>query len=136
MLDDGEAKAPPALHFHPSLIPGRVLGFGSLVVTEKFIKGYIRDRELGGPNGCRGRKGAADFSLDIRHLPNQMAGNSAIITSFSLRRDYQSLEELRIEGDLARWRKQKAQSGAAEVPGNLRYQRRGSCAEKELLKPI
>lgn len=63
MLDDGEAKAPPALHFHPSLIPGRVLGFGSLVVTEKFIKGYIRDRELGGPNGCRGRKGAADFSL-------------------------------------------------------------------------
>lgn len=81
MLDDGEAKAPPALHFHPSLIPGRVLGFGSLVVTEKFIKGYIRDRELGGPNGCRGRKGAADFSLDIRHLPNQMAGNSAIITS-------------------------------------------------------
>ena len=106
------------------------------MVTEKFSKGYIRDRELGGPNGCRGRKGAADFSLDIRHLPNQMARNSATITSSSLRRDYQSLEELRIEGDLARWRKQKAESGAAEVPGNVRYQRGGSCAEKELLKPL
>ena len=36
--------------------------------TEKFSKGYIRDRELGGPHGPRGGKRAADFSLDIRHF--------------------------------------------------------------------
>ena len=36
--------------------------------TEKFSKGFIRDRELGGPHGPRGRKGAADFSLDIGHF--------------------------------------------------------------------
>ena len=37
-----------------------------------------------------------------------MARNSATITCSSLRRDYQSLAELMIEGDLARWRKQQS----------------------------
>lgn len=101
-----------------TLTSGRVFWFGSPVCTDKLSKEYVRDRELGAPGGSRGRKGAADFFLDIRHLPNEMARNSSKITRFSLRRDFQSLGEPRIERGLPRWRKQRAESGAAEVPGN------------------
>ena len=83
--------------------------------TEKFSKGYIRDRELGGPHGPKGEKGSCRFLPGYQALLNQKARNSATITCFSLKRDYQSLVELRIEGDIARWR---AEFGAAEVPGN------------------
>lgn len=101
-----------------TLTSGRVFWFGSPVCTDKLSKEYVRDRELGALGGSRGRKGAADFFLDIRHPPNEMARNSSKTTCFSLRRDFQSLGEPRIEHGLPRWRKQRAESGAAEVPGN------------------